>query len=283
MTGSPRIGVIGGAGWLGRAIVDAMLAARITSPNLVTVSYRRAAPSFTAGVASTRDNQTLVNNAEIVIVSVRPADWPGLTISADGKLVISVMAGVTMAQLAKGLATSRIIRALPNAAAEVRKSYTPWVASREATDGDRLIARRIFEAWGGADEFHSEAEIDYLTGLSGSGPAFPALLAASMMDDAVTRGIPPKVARRAVNALLIGAGRLLEAHDADPRETVDAFLNYRGVTAAAIEAMDSAGFGTAIREGLKAALQKTAELSLPWEPATAAPAPPAFNRHKWEE
>jgi pyrroline-5-carboxylate reductase len=102
-----------------------------------------------------------------------------------------------------------------------------------------------------------------LTGLSGSGPGFAALLAASMMDDAVARGIDRDIARRAVNALIVGAGRLLEAHDDDPHETVDTFVNYRGTTAAAIEAMRSAGFEAAIRDGLEAALRKAVEVSLP--------------------
>jgi pyrroline-5-carboxylate reductase len=256
-----RIGVIGGAGWLGGAIVDAILAAGITSPQLLTISHRRALPPSISGVASTRDNQKLADRSDVIIVSVRPVDWPSLAVSGTGKLVISVMAGVPIAQLAKGFGTGRVIRALPNAAAAVRKSYTPWVCSVGTTDRDRLSARKIFEACGSADEVHTEAEIDYLTGLSGSGPAFPALLAAAMMDDAVARGMDPDIARRAVNVLIVGAGRLLEARDESPRDTVDTFVNYRGTTAAAIEAMRAAGFDAAIRHGLEAARRKAVELS----------------------
>ena len=266
-----KVGVIGGSGWLGGAIVDAILGAEIALPEHLTVSYRSAPPVSRVGVATTKDNQDLVDRSDVVILSVRPADWGALRISAAGKLVISVMAGVTIAQMAERLATPRIIRSLPNAAAEVRKSYTPWVASKTATADDRQAARRIFAACGAEDEVKTEADIDYLTGLSGSGPAFPALLAASMMDDAVARGVSPDIARRAVNAVIVGAGRLLEARDADPRETVGVFLDYRGTTAAAIEAMRSAGFAASIRDGLGAALERAAELSLSSEPVTAAP------------
>jgi pyrroline-5-carboxylate reductase len=265
-----RIGVIGGAGWLGSAIVDAILGARIAAPELLSRSYRSTPPTSIAGVFSTKDNQKLVDRSDVIVVSVRPADWPAIAISADRKLIISVMAGVPIAQLAERLGTTRVIRALPNAAAAVRKSYTPWVSSEGTTVHDRMIARRIFEACGSSDEVHGEAEIDYLTGLSGSGPAFPALLALSMMDDAVSRGIDPETARRAVNTLIVGAGRLLEMHDANPRETLDAFLNYGGTTAAAIEAMRSTGFEAAIRDGLEAALRKAVTLGLPLEPVTAA-------------
>lgn len=118
--------MIGGAGWLGSAIVDAILGARIAAPELLSRSYRSTPPASIAGVFSTKDNQKLVDRSDVIIVSVRPADWPALAISADGTLVISVMAGVPIAQLAERLGTPRVIRALPNAAAAVRKSYTPW-------------------------------------------------------------------------------------------------------------------------------------------------------------
>jgi pyrroline-5-carboxylate reductase len=93
------------------------------------------------------------------------------------------MAGIPLSQLSEQLKTGRVVRALPNAAAEVGKSYTPWVATAHVNDRDRCSVRGIFDAFGAADEVMNEAEIDYLTGLSGSGPAFPALLATAMMRD----------------------------------------------------------------------------------------------------
>ena len=97
--------------------------------------------------------------------------------------------------------------------------------------------RRLIDSFGSGDEVATEAEIDYMTGLSGTGPAYPALLAVAMMRDAVAHGVPPEVARRAVVALLVGTGRLFEKTGEDPEDTVAAFVDYRGVTAAAIEAM----------------------------------------------
>jgi hypothetical protein len=96
----------------------------------------------------------------------------------------------------------------------------------------------------------SESEIDYLTGLAGSGPAFPALLATAMMRAAAARGLSPDIVRRAATAVLIGAGRLLELRNEDPAETVEMIVNYRGTTAAAIAAMRAAGFEAAVADGL---------------------------------
>ena len=252
-----RIGIIGGSGWLGGAFAQAILAAGIVSAEHLTLSYRSTRPARFSAARWTADNQKLADLSDVIIVSVRPADWPALSVSAGGKLVISVMAGITVEDLLTKLKSDRAVRSLPNAAAEVGWSYTPWVASPSVTSQDRLIVSRLFEACGVGEEMPGERELDYLTGLSGSGPAFPALLAAAMMRDAVSRGIDPDVARRAATAVLIGAGRLLERKSESPADTVEVFAAYRGTTAAAIEAMRSAGFDTAVAAGLEAALRKT--------------------------
>jgi len=251
------IGIIGGGGWLGRAFAEAIVDAQIVSPEHLTLSYRSGQPGFLPNATWTRDNQELVDRSDVIIVSVRPQDWPAIEISASGKLVMSVMAGIPLNQLAARLKTDRVVRTLPNAAAEVRNSYTPWIGTRGVTDDDRNVVRRILEACGAADEVKTEADIDYMTGLTGSGPAFPALLAAAMMDDAVGRGLSPDIARRSVSAVLVGTGKLLEARADCPKDIVETFVDYRGITAAAIEAMRAAGFEAAVADGLAAALQKS--------------------------
>ncbi|MEJ6846078.1 pyrroline-5-carboxylate reductase dimerization domain-containing protein [Sinorhizobium fredii] len=260
MSEALKIGVIGGNGWLGGAITQSILDAKLTSPKDLTLSYRSERPTRFQDSYWTRDNQQLADRSDVIIVSVRPADWPSLGVTINGKLIISVMAGITLCQLAEQLKTERVVRSLPNAAAEVGKSYTPWVASTQVTDRDRSIVRRIFEACGSTDEVTSEADIDYLTGLSGSGPAFPALLADAMMKDAAEHGIPSEIAQRAVTAVLVGAGRLFERREECPTDTVETFVGYRGTTAAAIEAMRAAGFDAAVAAGLAAALKKSVRM-----------------------
>ncbi|MER9495313.1 NAD(P)-binding domain-containing protein [Mesorhizobium sp. M0320] len=251
------IGIIGGSGWLGRAIAEAIIDAQIVAAEYLTLSRRSGQQGILPNATWTRDNQELADRSDVIIVSVRPHDWPAIEISASGKLVISVMAGITLDRLARRLKTDRVVRTLPNAAAEVRNSYTPWIGTQGVTDDDREVVRRIFEACGAADEVKTEADIDYLTGLTGSGPAFPALLAAAMMDDAIRRGMNPDIARRSVSALLVGTGKLLEARADNPIDIVQTFLDYRGTTAAAIEAMRAAGFEAAVADGLASALQKS--------------------------
>ncbi len=257
MSGSMKIGVIGGAGWLGGAITEAVLAADLVKPQDFALSYRSEQPDRFPGAFWTNDNQALADRSDVIILSVRPQDWPSVSVDAGGKLVVSVMAGIRLSAICDHHKTRRVVRTLPNAGAEVARSYTPWIATADASENDRAVVRAIFDACGAQDEVASERDIDYLTGLAGSGPAFPALLAAAMMNDAVTFGLPREVAQRAVNMVLAGAGRLLERQDAAPEETVQTFLGYRGTTAAAIETMRAAGFDTAVAKGLAAAFEKS--------------------------
>ena len=252
-----KIGVVGGGGWLGQAIIKALLDAGTVTPAELGLSYRNKAPDTNPGLFVTQDSQELADASDVIIMSVRPADWPAVIISAKGKLVISVMAGITLQQLVDQTHTARVVRALPNVAAQIRKSYTPWVASAEATPEDRVIVARIFGACGACDEVGAESHIDYLTGLTGAGPAYPALLAQALMADAISHGIQPDTAQRAVTELLIGTGRLLEASRQNPADIVQEFVDYRGVIAAAINAMREAGFDAAVGKGLAAALQKS--------------------------
>ncbi|MFO1142805.1 MAG: pyrroline-5-carboxylate reductase dimerization domain-containing protein [Amaricoccus sp.] len=256
-----RLGIVGGNGWIGGAIARAVVEGGIVAAKDLTLSCRRDPPEWLPDAHWTGDNQALADRSEVILVAVRPQDWPSVRLAAGGRLVVSVMAGPTIAAIAAATGTERVVRALPNAAAAVGASYTPWIASPAAEAGDRAIVRRILAGVGTEDEVGSEDVVDYLTGLSGTGPAYPALLAVAMMRDAVARGLPPAVARRAVVGLLVGTGRLFERTGEDPAETVAAFVEYRGVTAAAIEAMRAAGFEDAVAAGLAAALAKARTLA----------------------
>jgi len=260
MNGKARIGIIGGAGWLGGSIAESILRAGLADPDDLTLSYRRTWPDRLATSHWTTDNQLLVDRSDIIILSVRPEDWGSVRVNLEHKLLISVMAGIRVSALIERHATERVVRALPNAAAEVTCSYTPWMAAAAVTADDRTLVRKIFCTCGIEDEVDNETAIDYLTGMSGTGPAFPALLAAALMKHAIGQGLPAEVAQRAVQTMLIGTGRLLERHPDSPTEVVDRFLEYRGVTAAGIEAMRASGFDEAVSNGLAAAFKKSVSM-----------------------
>ncbi|MFB8342265.1 pyrroline-5-carboxylate reductase family protein [Brucella cytisi] len=256
MTGALKIGLIGGAGWLGSAITSAMLEAGVTTAENLTLSYRSKKPDILARVNLTQDNQALADASDVVVLCVRPDDWTAVDVNAGGKLIISVIAGVSMERLAVQHRTDRVVRALPNAAAEIRKSFTPWIASAKSSDSDRATVRTIFGACGIEDEVTSERDIDYFTALTGSGSAFPALLADAMMQHAIEHGITPEVARKAARMVIIGAGGLMEKTSQSPTDIVRSFIDYRGTTAAALETMLANGFNAAVANGINAGFLK---------------------------
>lgn len=255
-----RVGIIGGAGWLGNAIARALVLKGLVSVEQLWLSYRSARSQEPAGANWTPDSQDLIDHCDIVILSVRPQDFEALTVNAAGKLVISVMAGITLHHISAQLGTDQVVRSLPNAGVEVMKSYTPWIASEAVRSEDRARVKTILAACGDAPELTDERHINYFTGLTGSGPAFPALLMAAMEEDAVRHGIDRATAAEAVRSLWIGMGRLWETQAQTPGDVVETFLNYRGTTAAAIEAMRASGFDRAVSEGLQAAFQKSVGL-----------------------
>lgn len=260
MTSIGRVGIIGGAGWLGTAIARALLDSGTVPAERLICSYRSGKPQNALPCAWTADNRQLVQDSDIIILSVRPADWDSIDIDAAGKLVISVMAGVGAEEIRQKTGSSRVARTLPNAAAEIGFSYTPYfLVSSEPDDADTV--RRLFESCGSVDAVSAEGHIDYFTAMSGSGAAFPALLAQAMIDHAAAQGVPEDIARRAAEQVLIGAGRLQEHNGASPQETVKSFVDYKGTTAAGIIAMRENGFEKAVGAGLDAAFKAAQNLS----------------------
>ncbi|MEJ5022763.1 pyrroline-5-carboxylate reductase dimerization domain-containing protein [Ochrobactrum vermis] len=257
MSSSLRIGIVGGAGWLGSAIAGAIIDAKVLKPKDLTLSYRSKPSTLFPNAKWTMDNEELASRSDVLILSVRPGDWDQLHLNAQGKLVISVMPGIRVDELRLRHNTARVVRCMPNAATAVQMSYTPWFTSSAVSPPDRTLTRLILGTCGLEDEVHNEYDLDYFTGLSGAGPAFPAMLGSLMIDEAVAHGISSRLAERAVKAVLIGTGRLLDRTAASPKDMIESFINYRGTTEAAIKAMLVADIDLIIAKGLSAAYFKS--------------------------
>jgi len=199
------------------------------------------------------DNAELARRSEIVIVSVRPEQFGGLTLNLQGKLAISVMAGVSMATLQRKLNSDRLVRTMPNAAAEIGRSYTPWVVSERVSGADRAFVTALFSSCGDEDEVESERQLDYLTGSADRDRL--SLLCWPRRCCSMRRksGIPERVAMRAVRGVICGATPLMDNDSFNPTETVETFVAYRGTTAAGLSAMAKAGLPDAVSSGLAAA------------------------------
>lgn len=261
-----RIGIVGGVGWLGGAIARAALRAGTLAPERLWLSGRRPRRDGVAdwpAVTVTDDNQALVDAVNTVVLSVRPGDFPQMGLDLRGKLAVSVMAGVTSAQIMRATGTERVVRTLPNAAAEFGLSFTPWHASAAVAGADRALVRALFAACGQEAEIAEEAQLDLFTALTGSGPAFPALLADAMVEAALAHGLDRPLAEAAVRQVMLGAGEAIAREPASPAETVRSFIDYAGTTAAGLVAMQDAGLREAVARGIEAATRKARALASP--------------------
>lgn len=250
------LGVIGGGGWLAGALLRPALADGVVRPDGLVLSSRSGAISgFEAwpGVHMTTDNAVLVEAADVVMLSVRPEDLEEIDVDLRGRLVLSVMAGVSVAEIAERFGARRIVRAMPNACAEQRLSFTPWFMTEEVREEEADFAELFFSASGRAHYVMGEGQLDYFTALTGSGPAFPALVADAMIRHAVETGIDPETADIAVRQLFLGAATQIATLRQTPADIIDLFMEYRGTTAAGLSAMMEADLSHAIFRGLDAA------------------------------
>ena len=257
-----KTGIIGATGWLGSALGAGLLSRGIVQPgDLVLLNRSGPRPDYHghADVIWARDVADLVARSEVVVVSVRPEDWPGLDLRAEGRLVLSFMAGINGAALAR--CGGRIVRAMPNAAAEIGASYSPFWAADGVSGADRDTVRRLLSAIGTTDELEAEAQIDLMTALPGSGAAYPALMAVAMAGFMRAQGVADAIAWRAAEAAVIGGARLLEGRITEAPALLAAYRDYRGTTAAGLDAAESAGFSRAIEAALDAAADKARRMA----------------------
>lgn len=253
---SRTIGLVGGSGWLGSAIGRALLSSGFVAPDDLWISNRsgrRSGFDDWPHINFTTESQELVDACGIVVLSVLPQDFSALAIDARDRLVVSVMAGANVRAIAAQTGAERIVRAMPNAAAEVRLSYTPWYATDPVTTEDRDVVQGMFESCGRADRVPVEDQIDYFTALTGPGPAFLAFFADAMIQHAAGAGVDPRIAERAVHQLFRGGSVLLADSTESPAEIVQTFVDYAGTTAAGLEAMRNCALAEDIGRGIEAA------------------------------
>lgn len=255
------IGLVGASGWIGRSIGPALLRERVVEPGNLICFNRSGRSEHYADWPDVRWATSFgapEDEADVIILSVRPQDFRQASFDCAGRLILSLMAGVTIDELRQRTGARRIARAMPNAAVEIGRSYSPWVALQTVTADDRQVVSAILNAVGASDEVESEADLNILTGLSGAGPAYAALLATTLQKAAEEAGLCPDIAARAAKAVVCDAAMQLSGKAAG--EIVDEFIRYDGVIAAALQAARSAGFDESIRAALAAAMQKVGEM-----------------------
>ncbi|MBN9158014.1 MULTISPECIES: pyrroline-5-carboxylate reductase [unclassified Microbacterium] len=264
-----------GAGSMGGAILRGVVASGIPVDGGITATNRTAARAAEldglAGVRSIALEQEASGNAvaasaRIVVVGVKPAMVPDLLDEIaphlrEDAIVVSIAAGVTLATFAAHLpAGTRVLRSMPNTPATVGRAVTGLAAAADVTPEERALVRRLFETVGSVIEVE-ESQIDPLSTISGSGPAYVFLLIEELTKAAIGKGFAESEARLMAEQTFIGATALLEASGEDPAELRRRVTSPKGTTERAVAVLQEADLAALFARATDAALARARELA----------------------
>ncbi|HEY1726165.1 MAG TPA: pyrroline-5-carboxylate reductase [Steroidobacteraceae bacterium] len=267
-----RIAFIGG-GNMARALIAGLLRQGV-APHRIRVgepsAASRAGLQRDLGVVAEADNAAALVGADLVVLAVKPQDAGaalatlsdhGATPNGAPLVLLSIAAGLRIADLARlcpqGIG---IVRAMPNRPALLGAGITGLYAPAAVTAAQRDLAELVGTASGRAVWLRTEAELDIVTALSGSGPAYFFLLAESMAQAAEALGLERATAMLLARETLHGAG-LLVHQDGSLAEQRAAVTSRGGTTEAALLVLQQAGFEALIARALEAARARSAQLA----------------------
>jgi pyrroline-5-carboxylate reductase len=211
------------------------------------------------------DPNEFLARAKVVILATKPQSFEGLAESVkgrfSGKLVLSVMAGVSIEKMKRLLGAEKVIRSMPNLPAQVGKGLVGWIASPEVSKEERELAYAVFSSLGSALEVREESQLDSITALSGCGPAYFFHLTELMQEVALGWGFSEAEARTIAKSTFEGAAELMHCGQRSAAEWVGAVASKGGATEAALKTMVSNGFATNFKEALESARKRTVELN----------------------
>ena len=270
----PSIAVLG-AGSMGGAVLRGVAASALATAGLVATNRSRAKADELASVPSVTSlavedesdaNVRAAAKADIVLVGVKPALVPDLLREISphlrpGTIVVSLAAGVTIATFEEILgADVAVFRSMPNTPALVGKAVTGISAGSRASEADAVLVRRLFETVGTVIEL-PETQIDALSTISGSGPAYVFLLIEELTRAAVGKGFGEADARVMVEQTFAGATALLAATGEDPAELRRRVTSPKGTTERAVAVLQEARLDEVFARATDAALARAKELA----------------------
>jgi pyrroline-5-carboxylate reductase len=258
-----------GGGNMGRAIATALVEKRVSAPAELLVvdpdpACRERLRPLGCQLAAEADGR--VREARVVVLAVKPQGAAEVMASLHpmlrpGQVVLSIMAGVTLARLREGLGHEALVRAMPNTPAQVGLGMSVYAASPAAEAEGLARVEALLRACGDALRVRDESLIDAATAISGSGPAYVFYVAEYWIKAARGLGFSETEAARLVLQTLIGAAELWKRSEADVTTLREQVTSKGGTTAAALEAFRARQVGEGLMAGIERAHARAKELS----------------------
>jgi pyrroline-5-carboxylate reductase len=265
-----KIGFIG-AGKMARALAAGMVHQKLAAPLDIFASARTdsSRDQFLSAFPNdkprwTTDNLDVMAQSDVVVLAVKPQMFavvlPPLADAARGKLIISVAAGLPLARLRGWLgADARLVRAMPNTPCLVGFGATAYAFGPDITEADEIVVRQILGATGLAVQVEEE-QINAVTALSGSGPAYFFHILDGLIEGAVAQGLPVALARTLALQTALGSVKMMELTGEDPNVLAAQVKSPGGTTMAGCAVLESRGLHEMLLETVAAARQRADEL-----------------------
>jgi pyrroline-5-carboxylate reductase len=258
-----------GAGNMGEALLKGLL--KTHPPQQLRVSARRPERvkelETTYGVGG-GSNAEVARDSDVLLLCVKPQILDqvlrGLEVSPD-KLVISVAAGVPIAAIERRLhragapAPPRVVRAMPNTPATVGAGATGIALSEHATEDDLATAKMVFDSVG-VTVVLEESQLDAVTGLSGSGPAYLFLIIEALADAGVKVGLSRRASMQLASQTVLGSAKLLIESGQHPGLLKDGVTSPGGTAIAGLHTLEAGGLRNVLMNAVEAATRRSREL-----------------------
>jgi pyrroline-5-carboxylate reductase len=213
---SKKFGIVGG-GVMGEAILSRLLEKKLYTPSEIVVSdpqaQRRNFLAEKYAIQVTAENAEVAQVTELLLLAIKPqvfaaiaAELAGVNVQAD--CIVSILAGISLKQLEAAFPTKALIRSMPNTPAQVGAGVTAIAAGQQVQAQQLDRAKRLLETVGSVVEV-PESLLDAVTGLSGSGPGYVALVVEALADGGVASGLPRSIALELAIQTVLGTAQLL--------------------------------------------------------------------------
>lgn len=268
------IAIVGG-GNMGASLLSGLIANHYLKTNLWVTDadvQKLKKLETTFGIHTTQDNQEAIKNADVVILAVKPqilktvAQEMAPQIQARKPLVISIAAGITESSLQKWLGGNiSIVRAMPNTPALIGCGATALFADRHVSSTQRELAETILRAVSVIVWVNEEKQMDAVTALSGSGPAYFFLMMESMQNAAQELGLPADITHLLTQQTALGAAKMALESDVDLVELRKRVTSPGGTTERAVNVLEESHIRDMFKKALNAAKIRSEELAKMFE------------------
>ena len=260
------IGTIG-AGNMAEAILEGLLRAGLSPDQLIASDPsdgRRAHLEERLAIRTTTSNEEVCSASEVVVLAVKPNVVEAAVAAVRGSrdnLFLSIAAGLPLARLREFLgADARVIRAMPNTPALISRSITAIAEDPASSPQDLERAAAVLQAIGTVVRV-PESQLDAVTGLSGSGPAYVYVFIEALTDAGIREGLSSDIARTLAIETTVGAAHMVRKSDEHPAVLRDRVSSPGGTTVAGLAALEARGLRSAVLEAVRAATQRSRELA----------------------